>query len=68
MVAGRSSRVPESVSEPDVAPGKDKFEVEAEAEAEIRAMGKLKGKGKGKAVEDKPHSPFLGFAAGICSG
>ena len=66
MVAGRSSRVPESVSEPDVAPGKDK--VEAEAEAEFGAMGKAKGKGKAKAVEDKPHSPFLGFAAGICSG
>lgn len=25
-------------------------------------------KGKGKAVEPKAHSPFIGFAAGICSG
>lgn len=64
MAGGRPSRVPESVVEPDLAPGKD--EVEDQAQTRDKANGK--GKGKGKAVEGKPHSPFIGFAAGICSG
>lgn len=55
-MARELSRVPESVVEPDVAPGKDELD------------GQDRGKGKERAVEGKPHSPFIGFAAGICSG
>jgi hypothetical protein len=46
---------PSGIAEPDINPAKD------------GADKRDKGKGKAK-VEEKPHSPFIGFAAGICSG
>ena len=48
---------PSGIAEPDIGPAKDE--------------GDKKGKGKGRARavrEEKPHSPFIGFAAGLCSG
>jgi hypothetical protein len=47
---------PSGIAEPDFGPAND--------EPGVRD----KGKGKGRAVEEKPHSPFIGFAAGLCSG
>lgn len=48
---------PSGIAEPDIGPAKDE--------------GDKKGKGKAEARvvrEEKPHSPFIGFAAGLCSG
>jgi hypothetical protein len=45
---------PSGIAEPDFGPANDEPGV--------------RDKGKGKAVEEKPHSPFIGFAAGLCSG
>jgi hypothetical protein len=38
------------------------------AEPDLAPARDSRDKGKGKAAEGKPHSPFIGFAAGICSG
>jgi hypothetical protein len=45
---------PSGIAEPDFGPANDEPGV--------------RDKGKGRAVEEKPHSPFIGFAAGLCSG
>jgi hypothetical protein len=49
-------RDPSGIAEPDFGPAND--------EPGVRD----KGKGKARTVEEKPHSPFIGFAAGLCSG
>ena len=49
-------RDPSGIAEPDFGPANDEPGVQD------------KGKGQERAVEDKPHSPFIGFAAGLCSG
>ena len=49
-------RDPSGIAEPDFGPANDEPGVQDQ------------GKGKERAVEDKPHSPFIGFAAGLCSG
>jgi hypothetical protein len=48
---------PSGIAEPDIGSARD--------EGNIRGQGK----GKGRASpEGKPHSPFIGFAAGLSSG
>ena len=50
---------PSGIAEPDIGPAQDEGD----------KKGKGKAKAKARAVrEEKPHSPFIGFAAGLCSG
>jgi hypothetical protein len=48
---------PSGIAEPDIGPARDEGD----------KKGRVKGKGRAL-PEEKPHPPFIGFEAGLCSG